>query len=333
MTISFYTCTDDPNVVNKTLGTPLTLTGFLREATSIMEPVISIEAETLVGKNYAHISEFGRYYFITDIISEVNGLWRVSMKVDVLMSFKDEFLLQPAIVGRNEERFNHYIPDGQVVTRADPIILTKRFPGNHFLKNNLVLAVAGNRGGRSRIYELIETAMNETGYLEKATDADLDSKRGNPGSGNYTKYARDFKNSGYFDADVQGQPWCTTFTNWCYWKVFGADDAKEMLAEPENGNEAYSATTWFNYFYTQGGIEGTPQVGDVAFFDWSPYGDADHCGIVYQVDLENGVFFSIEGNTLPEDGSSTYEGVYIRRRLITAQTTKGFGRPDWSIIS
>lgn len=334
MTISFYNCTDDSVVVNKTLVSPLTLTGYLREATSIMEPVISIEAETLVGKNYAYISEFGRYYFITDIVSEVNGLWRVSMKVDVLMSFKDQFLLLQAIVGRNEERFNHYITDGKVVTRADPIIITKRFPGNHFLKNNLVLAVAGNRGMTGDyISQLIAVATGEEGYLEKATNANLDSKRANPGNGNYTKYGRDMDAEAYFAGIAQAAPWCSTFANWCFWKAFGKGNALATLYEPALDNLALSTSAWRGYFDNNDAIVSTPQRGDIAFFDWDYSGDVDHCGIVYQVDLENGVFFTIEGNTLPEDASSTYEGVYIRKRFINSQASRGFGRPDWSAIS
>lgn len=45
------------------------------------------------------------------------------------------------------------------------------------------------------IYEaqtkLIKTAEAEVGYLEKATNAQLDSKTANAGYNNYTKYARD----------------------------------------------------------------------------------------------------------------------------------------------
>ena len=40
------------------------------------------------------------------------------------------------------------------------------------------------------IEKLISIAKQENGYLEKRSNKDLDSKTGNAGSNNYTKYAR-----------------------------------------------------------------------------------------------------------------------------------------------
>ena len=52
------------------------------------------------------------------------------------------------------------------------------------------------------IEKLISRAKQENGYLEKKSNKDLDSKTGNAGSNNYTKYARDLYPS------LQGQAWC-----------------------------------------------------------------------------------------------------------------------------
>lgn len=46
-------------------------------------------------------------------------------------------------------------------------------------------------GSLTAIKRLIATAKAEEGYLEKATNAQLDSKTANAGSNNWTKYARD----------------------------------------------------------------------------------------------------------------------------------------------
>ena len=50
------------------------------------------------------------------------------------------------------------------------------------------------------INKMIQTAKAEIGYLEKASNSNLDSKTGNAGSNNYTKYWRDIMPS------YQGQP-------------------------------------------------------------------------------------------------------------------------------
>ena len=55
---------------------------------------------------------------------------------------------------------------------------------------------------KNGIERLIHTAEKEIGYLEKASDKELDSFTANAGSRNYTKYWRDVK------PEYQGQPWC-----------------------------------------------------------------------------------------------------------------------------
>lgn len=64
------------------------------------------------------------------------------------------------------------------------------------------------------IQAVIDTAAGEVGYLEKKSNSSLDSKTGNAGSANYTKYWRDVLPSG------QGQPWCAAFVTWCFQKAF-----------------------------------------------------------------------------------------------------------------
>ena len=64
------------------------LTGNLREPSDLINPSITIEYSGLPGTNYAYISGFGRYYFITNITSIATNLWRLDMHEDVLMTFR-----------------------------------------------------------------------------------------------------------------------------------------------------------------------------------------------------------------------------------------------------
>ena len=50
----------------------------------------------------------------------------------------------------------------------------------------------------NELEKVLEIALDEVGYLEKKTNAQLDSKKANAGSNNYTKYARDLDNVKYF---------------------------------------------------------------------------------------------------------------------------------------
>lgn len=88
MTITFYSIGEKRNKLSKTLGTGTQLTGTIREPSSLIDPVILVESATVPGWNYAYIGDFGRYYFITEIVAEQYKMFRIAMHVDVLMSYK-----------------------------------------------------------------------------------------------------------------------------------------------------------------------------------------------------------------------------------------------------
>ena len=93
MEITLYTNESEKNKLEKTLDHPILLEGTLRDESSIINPIILISSEKEdipYMYNYAYIPAFGRYYFITDIESVRTGIWRVSMHVDVLMSYKEQ---------------------------------------------------------------------------------------------------------------------------------------------------------------------------------------------------------------------------------------------------
>ena len=55
--------------------------------------------------------------------------------------------------------------------------------------------------------ELIEVALGEVGYVEKASASQLESKTGNPGDKNFTRYGAWYGMNGVY--------WCAEFTSWC----------------------------------------------------------------------------------------------------------------------
>lgn len=93
---------DEKNKLNKTVYDTVTYSGTLKQETSIIKPSVIIEASNLSGYNYMYIAEFGRYYFITDIINVRNGLWKINATVDVLMSFKSSIESCPIILANTE---------------------------------------------------------------------------------------------------------------------------------------------------------------------------------------------------------------------------------------
>ena len=157
-TIDLYTNTSAPNVVDKNIGSVLSVSGVLRSGASIIDPVVIVEGPadgTFPHEiNYAGISEFGRYYYITNIVA-VQGvrtgttsgrqLWELHMHVDVLMSFSAQIKEQSAIVARQAETYNLLLDDGSFMTYQNPKIQTKTFSvADPFETQTFVLVVAGN---------------------------------------------------------------------------------------------------------------------------------------------------------------------------------------------
>ena len=90
MNITLYINNSEKNKIGKNLTNDFSLSGALRDATNIINPVILIELNEIGNYNYCYIPEFNRYYFITDITVIRTGLFALSLVVDVLESFKTD---------------------------------------------------------------------------------------------------------------------------------------------------------------------------------------------------------------------------------------------------
>ena len=131
MTITLYTNYSEENKIGKSLSSGTVVSGTLREETSIMTPTVEI-AVASISSNYAYITDFGRYYFITDIVSVRNGLWRVSFKCDVLETYKSQILENEATLARQENLHNLYLKDDLSKFTADTFTLYQDFPVQNF---------------------------------------------------------------------------------------------------------------------------------------------------------------------------------------------------------
>ncbi len=164
------------------------------------------------------------------------------------------------------------------------------------------------------IKKLISTASAEIGYMEKASNKNLDYKTANAGKGNFTKYARDLVNligSPY----SQGAAWCDMFVDWCFIHTFGKDNAKKMLG----GWSAYTPTS-ANFYKSSGRFFKSPAVGDQIFFKNSER--INHTGIV--VNVTETFVYTIEGNSSNKVQSRSYS--------LNDKSIAGYGKPDWSVV-
>lgn len=143
MTIVLYNNSSPANVVSKTISEVDTLSGTLREASAITDPVITIARSSPVGFNYFRIPEFNRYYFLKQAVVVNNNLIAISGHVDVLMSYASTIRAAQAIVFRQENVWNLYLDDGSFRAYQNPKHKIIRFP-EKISDFSYVLALAGN---------------------------------------------------------------------------------------------------------------------------------------------------------------------------------------------
>ena len=89
MNITLYSNSSDNNVVTKNISQIASLTGSLRNESGIMSPSILIQG-TYPSANYCYISDWGRYYFIEEIISVRNNISEIRCRIDTLMTYAQQ---------------------------------------------------------------------------------------------------------------------------------------------------------------------------------------------------------------------------------------------------
>lgn len=172
---------------------------------------------------------------------------------------------------------------------------------------------------------VIETALAEVGYLEKASNADLDSKTANAGKGNYTKYARDLDAvTGFYNGKKNGYAWCDIFVDWCFVKTFGVDTAKKLLCQ--SGTLGAGCAFSMRYYKNSGQLYSKPSAGDQIFFKKGD--DITHTGLVYDVD--DSYVYTVEGNTSGSKGVVANGGCVCKKKYkLTYSRIAGYGRPAY----
>lgn len=181
------------------------------------------------------------------------------------------------------------------------------------------------------VEDVIRIARSEVGYLEKASNRDLDCRTSNAGNKNFTKYARDLDNiSGFYNGKKNGFAWCDVFVDWCFYKAYGVDSAKRLLCQPSKSSGAGCLYS-MKYYRAKGQLFTYPEVGDQIFF-YDSDGDICHTGLVYKVDKT--YVYTVEGNTSSASGVVANGGsVSEKKYKKTYKRIAGYGRPKYDVRS
>ena len=171
----------------------------------------------------------------------------------------------------------------------------------------------------SKAQDIVQIALAEVGYREKASNASLDAPQGNAGGGNWTKYARDLAAAGYYNGNKNGYAWCDVFVDWCFFKAYGAAEGQRIQCQTGDLGAAciYSA----QYYQQQGRYDRNPKPGDQVFFNVN--GSISHTGIV--VEVTGSSVAVVEGNSSDRVQKLTYDR--------NSSKIAGYGHPRYDDTS
>lgn len=161
------------------------------------------------------------------------------------------------------------------------------------------------------ISKIIDVALDEVGYVEKASNSSLHDKKANPGSANWTKYGE------WYGLNGPGAPWCDMFVSWC------AEEAGEAFAVGRFSYVPYHAKFFQEkgQYYSRGQI--IPRTGDVIFFrEFAHIGLVESCDGTYVYTIEGN---TSDGNTLDPNGGAVCRKWYS----LDSMYIQGYGRPNY----
>jgi len=180
--------------------------------------------------------------------------------------------------------------------------------------------------------KVIAVALDEVGYLEKETNSNLDDDTANAGDANYTKFARDLDNLGFYNGKKNGYAWCDVFVDWCFVTAYGMAAALALTFQPTKAANNCGAGCKYSrqYYQNNGRLFDTPQPGDQIFFYSSDKTTISHTGLVYAVDKT--YVYTVEGNTSSASGVVANGGAVNKKKYkLTYDRLAGYGRPAYDV--
>ena len=178
--VKIWSFTKRENSTKQPTGTATEFDCVLKDDTSIINPVIQIAASDLSGYNYAQIASFGRYYFISDIVSQANGLWSLSLECDTLATYKtaiggaSEYVLRAASAYDENVIEGLYPMNADVSTETESKVSPFIFDGTSFRTSSYIVGIINNstdpKFGAVTYYQLTTTQMGQLlGFLLGST--------------------------------------------------------------------------------------------------------------------------------------------------------------------
>lgn len=149
MEATFYNCSDDNRVVDKTLTLVATKQVEYKDTDDLKNPLLIMDYDSIVeGANYCFCN--GYYFYITDMKYAQQYLI-LQLHADLLKTYKDSILNTSVIVGRSEAKadkngkavYNCFLDDSRLKVENRQMVTALEFPRGLPNQDEILLVVNG----------------------------------------------------------------------------------------------------------------------------------------------------------------------------------------------
>lgn len=145
MIVNLCNTLSENNTVGKKIITLAAAECTVKGDVSFINPTIIVAYNgNIKDINYAHIEEWGRYYFVRDKRGLTGGRYEIDLECDVLQSFADGIKKCPAILAETQTTgANKYLPCDGFVTNVKNTTTIVNFPNGLLDNGEFILITAG----------------------------------------------------------------------------------------------------------------------------------------------------------------------------------------------
>lgn len=115
-TLKLYKNSSENNDLDKNLSNENVVNGYSRDVVDMLNPVIQLAGIEVNSYNYCYIVELQRYYYIENMTLATNGVYKLFMRIDVLMTYKEDIRESQGLITKNRE-YNPYTGEFDVEPR------------------------------------------------------------------------------------------------------------------------------------------------------------------------------------------------------------------------
>lgn len=248
-------------------------------------------------------------------IQHLGGLSAVKRIFDkIAKPYSADKVYQTLLLDQQDRTSNNQVGDKIYQSRHEKCM--------QFIKQYMI---EEKKGGAMNVNKVIEIEKSWIGYIEKASNARLEEKTANKGTGNYQRFSRIVDRAGLMGC--QGQAWCGSFQFACEIEAYGLDQALKNWGMTHKSYVGYNCFSTFNSFAQRGKTSKSPKVGALVVFTFS------HIGRVIKVDEAARRFWTIEGNTSPNTYDRNGGMVAMKSYSFNDSKIKGFCIIDYDEVA